>query len=40
MGKPPCLLAAAFAIIAITASLPLISNAHALIEFVRAFSSY
>jgi hypothetical protein len=29
-----------FAAIAITASLPLISNVHVLIEFVRAIGSY
>jgi hypothetical protein len=32
--------AALFAIITVTAALPLINNLHALIEFVRAISSH
>jgi hypothetical protein len=32
--------AAVFAVIVITAILPLLSNAHALMEFIRVFSSY
>jgi hypothetical protein len=32
--------AAVFAVLAVTALLPLISNAHALMEFVRAISNY
>jgi hypothetical protein len=32
--------ASLFAVMAVTAFLPLISNAHALMEFVRATSNY